>query len=119
MRRAATCVDSQSRHVEHRVCGTDANPYLAAAAILAACHHGVLEKLDPGAPVEGNGYAQAQSLLPTDWLSALNALDRSAWARDVFGAGFLKVFLAVERAEYRQFMGEVGEQDWRWYLNQA
>ncbi|MDQ6465395.1 glutamine synthetase [Paraburkholderia madseniana] len=31
----------------------------------------------------------------------------------------LKVFLAIKRAEYRQFMGEVGEQDWRWYLNQA
>ncbi|MBI6633523.1 hypothetical protein YA0871_12700 [Pseudomonas paralactis] len=26
---------------------------------------------------------------------------------------------AVKRAEYRQFMGEVGEQDWRWYLHQA
>jgi glutamine synthetase len=29
------------------------------------------------------------------------------------------VFLAVKRAEYRQFMGEVGEQDWRWYLSNA
>lgn len=108
-----------SRHVEHRVCGADANPYLAAAAILAASHYGVREKLDPGAPVEGNGYAQATSYLPTDWLSALDALERSAWARDVFGAAFLKVFLAIKRAEYRQFMGEVGEQDWRWYLHQA
>jgi glutamine synthetase len=108
-----------SRHVEHRVCGADANPYLAAAAILAASHHGIHERLDPGAPIEGNGYAQATTLLPTDWLSALNALEQSDWAKDVFGAKFLKVFLAIKRAEYRQFMGEVGEQDWRWYLNQA
>ena len=27
--------------------------------------------------------------------------------------------LAIKQEEYRQFMGEVGEQDWRWYLNQA
>jgi hypothetical protein len=32
------------------------------------------------------------------------------------GQEFLGVYLAVKRAEYRQFMGEVGEQDWRWYL---
>jgi glutamine synthetase len=108
-----------SRHVEHRVCGADANPYLAAAAIIAASHTGIRQQIDPGAPIEGNGYAQADSLLPTDWLSALDALAASSWAQEAFGAAFLKVFLAIKREEYRQYMGEVGEQDWRWYLNQA
>ncbi|MOA02682.1 Gamma-glutamylputrescine synthetase PuuA [compost metagenome] len=108
-----------TRHIEHRISGADANPYLVAAAILAAVQRGVREQLDPGDPVEGNGYAQAATLLPTDWLSALNALERSEWARDAFGAEFLRVYLAVKRAEYRQFMSEVGEQDWRWYLNQV
>ncbi|MDH0484698.1 glutamine synthetase family protein, partial [Pseudomonas sp. GD04015] len=105
-----------TRHVEHRICGADANPYLAAAAILAGIHRGIRERLDPGAPVEGNGYAQATEHLPTDWLASLRALERSDWAREAFGAEFLGVYLAVKRAEYRQFMGEVGEQDWRWYL---
>jgi glutamine synthetase len=49
----------------------------------------------------------------------LRALETSTWARDAFGEAFLGVYLAVKHAEYRQFMGEVGEQDWRWYLNQA
>ncbi|MDG9881572.1 glutamine synthetase family protein [Pseudomonas sp. GD04058] len=108
-----------TRHIEHRICGADANPYLAAAALLGAVHHGVRQQLDPGAPVEGNGYAQATTLLPTDWLSALTALEHSSWARDTLGQEFLGVYLAVKRAEYRQFMAEVGEQDWRWYLTQA
>ncbi|MBA1376747.1 glutamine synthetase family protein [Pseudomonas brassicacearum] len=108
-----------SRHIEHRVCGADANPYLAAAAILAGIHRGIRQQRDPGAPIEGNGYAQATELLPTDWLTALSALETSAWAREAFGGEFLGVYLAVKRAEYRQFMGEVGEQDWRWYLHQA
>ncbi|ANJ58479.1 glutamine synthetase [Pseudomonas silesiensis] len=108
-----------TRHVEHRICGADANPYLAAAAILAGCHRGIQQRLDPGAPVEGNGYAQATTLLPTDWLSSISALERSSWARDALGQDFLKVYLAVKQAEYRQFMAEVGEQDWRWYLTQA
>ena len=41
------------------------------------------------------------------------------WARDAFGSDFLGVYLAVKSAEHRQFMAEVGEQDWRWYLTQA
>ena len=35
------------------------------------------------------------------------------------GEDFLGVYLKVKRAEYRQFMAEVSEQDWRWYLHQA
>ncbi|MDP3814479.1 glutamine synthetase family protein [Pseudomonas sp.] len=108
-----------TRHVEHRICGADANPYLAAAAILAGIQRGIREQIDPGAPIEGNGYAQAKALLPTDWLTALQALEHSAWARDALGQAFLDVYLAIKRAEYRQFMAEVGEQDWRWYLTQA
>ncbi|MBV7563884.1 glutamine synthetase family protein [Pseudomonas sp. sia0905] len=108
-----------SRHIEHRICGADANPYLAAAAILAGIHHGIREQIDPGAAIVGNGYEQATEFLPTDWLTALRALEASTWAREALGEEFLKVFLAIKQAEYRQFMAEVGEQDWRWYLNHA
>ena len=108
-----------SRHVEHRICGADANPYLAAAAILAGIHKGIREQIDPGPAIVGNGYEQARETLPTDWLTALRNLENSSWAREALGEDFLKVFLAIKWAEYRQFMGEVGEQDWRWYLNHA
>ncbi|WP_137817490.1 glutamine synthetase family protein [Pseudomonas sp. 2FG] len=110
---------AKSRHIEHRICGADANPYLAAAAILAGIHEGIKQQLDPGAPISGNGYAQATEFLPTDWLTALCALEQSEWAKAQFGEEFLKVFLAIKHREYREFMGEVGEQDWRWYLTQA
>ena len=110
---------ANSRHVEHRICGADANPYLAAAAILAGIHKGIREQIDPGAAIVGNGYEQARETLPTDWLTALRNLEDSSWARKALGEDFLKVFLAIKWAEYRQFMGEVGEQDWRWYLNHA
>ncbi|WPP44394.1 glutamine synthetase family protein [Pseudomonas sp. AN-1] len=108
-----------SRHVEHRICGADANPYLAAALLLAGIHRGLREGLDPGAPIEGNGYEQARETLPTDWLTALRSLERSAWAREALGEDFHRVYLAIKQEEYRQFMGEVGEQDWRWYLGHA
>src|SRR3546814_11102203 len=50
-----------SRHVEHRACGADANPYLAVAAVLAGIHHGIANKSDPGAAVVGNGYDRENS----------------------------------------------------------
>ncbi len=120
-RTASLCVSTGpacTRHIEHRICGADANPYLAAAAILSSIHHGISENVDPGEPVEGDGHTQAKGLLPTDWLTSLQALEQSSWARDALGKGFLGVYLAVKRAEYRQFMAEFGEQDWRWYLTQ-
>ena len=110
---------AKSRHVEHRICGADANPYLAAAAILAGIHHGIQNQIDPGEEIIGNGYEQARETLPTDWLTALRALENSAWAKEALGEDFLTVFLAIKWAEFRQFMGEVGEQDWRWYLTHA
>lgn len=110
---------ASSRHIEHRICGADANPYLAAAAILAAIHEGIRDERDPGPAIVGNGYEQATDLLPTDWLTALQALERSAWIKETLGERFIEVYLAIKRAEYRQFMAEVGEQDWRWYLTHA
>jgi glutamine synthetase len=47
-----------SRHVEHRVAGADANPYLVAALVLAGMLRGMDAQSDPGPPVTGNGYAQ-------------------------------------------------------------
>lgn len=110
---------ASSRHIEHRICGADANPYLAAAAILAAIHEGIRDGRDPGPAIVGNGYEQATDFLPTDWLTALQALEHSAWIKEALGDRFIEVYLAIKRAEYRQFMAEVGEQDWRWYLTHA
>ena len=110
---------AKSRHVEHRICGADANPYLAAAAILCGIRHGIKNQIDPGEEIVGNGYEQARETLPTDWLTALRALEHSTWAKEALGEEFLKVFLAIKWAEFRQFMAEVGEQDWRWYLTHA
>ncbi len=57
-----------SRHVEHRIAGADANLYLAVAAVLGAASRGIDQKMDPGPPVEGNGYAQVgERALPGSW----------------------------------------------------
>ena len=111
-----------TRHIEHRVCGADANPYLAVAALLAAVHHGLKHRLDPGAPVEGNGYAHAAEMgvkLPGNWFAALDLFANSELMRDYFGPDFHRVFVTVKRAEQDRFFSRVTELDYDWYLRNA
>ena len=54
-----------SQRIECRVGGADGNPYLVAAAVLAAALQGIEESLEPTAPVQGNAY-ELQDALPPD-----------------------------------------------------
>ncbi len=113
---------AKSRHVEHRICGADANPYLAVAALLAAIHHGLAHRLDPGPAIEGNGYEQAAALgssLPKNWFHALDLFSQSAHMKDYLGARCHHVFTAIKRAEQDRFFGQVTELDYDWYLRNA
>jgi glutamine synthetase len=106
-----------SRHVEHRICGADANLYLAVAAVLGAAAHGMRERLDPGPPVEGNGYAQpGERTLPASWPEALKLAAKSEFLEETLGRDFLKIFLAIKNQECARFSGEVSELDYAWYL---
>ncbi|HUQ12505.1 MAG TPA: glutamine synthetase family protein [Steroidobacteraceae bacterium] len=106
-----------SRHIEHRIAGADANLYLAVAAVLGAAAHGIEHALDPGAPVEGNGYAQGgDRSLPGSWRRALMLAERSEFLRDTLGAEFMKIFLAIKQQECARFSAEVSELDYAWYL---
>jgi glutamine synthetase len=109
-----------TRHVEHRVAGADANPYLVAALVLGGMLHGIEQRLDPGPPVSGNGYAQAANGdLPTQWHAALERASASDFVRDTLGADFLEVFLAIKRQESEKFGALVSDRDYEWYLDTA
>jgi glutamine synthetase len=109
----------ETRHLEHRVAGADANPYLAIAAVLAGMHKGIVENLDPGPAITGNGYAQAAADLPNDWPAALRLLKTSALLKEYFGERFLEIFHAIKAAECRRFSAQVSELDFEWYLTRA
>jgi glutamine synthetase len=111
-----------SRHIEHRIAGADANPYVAAAAVLAGVERGIAQGLDPGPPVTGNGYASApdrQHALPRTWQEAIDRAAGSAFLAEALGPDFLKVFLAIKRQECARFSAEVTELDRSWYLHSA
>lgn len=113
---------AKSRHIEHRVAGADANPYLAIAALLAGVHHGLSGKIDPGPPTVGDGYAAAASLksrLPSNWFSAVDQFVTSDLMREYLGLRFVEMFASVKRTEQDRFHEVVSTLDYDWYLKNA
>lgn len=110
--------NAANRHVEHRACGADANPYLAAAAVLAGMHYGIKNKIDPGQPVTGNAYRD-ERVLPVNWYHTLEAFDHSAFITDYFGAEFQRIYSALKWEERERFNAEVSSLDHQWHVRLA
>ncbi|MBN9434534.1 MAG: glutamine synthetase [Bosea sp.] len=108
-----------SRHLEQRVCGADANPYVALATVLAGMLEGIERGIDPGPPITGNGYEQIEPSLPTTWHAALAAARASRFLPERLGAEFVAHYLAIKEAECARFFAEIPDLDYALYLRLA
>src|SRR5207237_8529869 len=89
----------QARRIEHRASGADANPYLALAAVLAGVHHGLLKKIDPGAPAKGNVSRDPDPALPFTIDDALAKLAKADVLPAYFGEETLTLYRETKRIE--------------------
>jgi glutamine synthetase len=96
---------ASSTRLETRVVGSDANPYLAMAACLAAGLYGVRKGLPLNvAPTKGSGYAdKSNGVLPRNLWEATQAMKASPLARELFGEAFTDHFVRTREWEWRQF----------------
>ncbi|MEV6379039.1 glutamine synthetase family protein [Streptomyces sp. NPDC051773] len=91
---------STGRHVEVRLPGADANPYLALAAVCAAIHHGLTTHPDLPDPCTGDGYEDTTARpVPRDLVDALMSFDGSALAEHALGKGVVRHYA---RAAYHE-----------------
>jgi glutamine synthetase len=103
--------EAESLRVEHRFPGADANPYLAAAALIAAGLEGIASGRDPGPPVEGDADARGDLPRPPASLGeALAAFESSAFVNQAFGSKIAAHYAAHARAEWTATLGAVT--DW-------
>lgn len=108
---------ASSARVETRVIGADVNPYLAMAASLAAGLYGIRHRLDPGAPVAGNGYlAAGKERLPATLHEATERMKRSEVARELFGDAFTEHFVMTREWEWRQHLKSVTDWEYKRYF---
>lgn len=109
----------ESRRVEYRIAGADANPYLVVAALLAGLLHGMDNRIDPGPPTEGNAYDAAAPRLPRNWDAALELFGASAPLRRWLGDAFVDTYRIVKQAELEKFAAVVTPREYAWYLRTA
>ncbi len=107
-----------SRHLEHRLSGADANPYLAMAAVLAGIHHGLTHDIAPGPMVSGDGYAAGERL-PTDWAHATALFEGSRLLADYWGGRAAELFATIKRVEQERYNAVVTPLDYDWVLRSA
>lgn len=105
-----------SQRLEFRASGADANPYLVAAAVIAAGIQGIHDGIEPEEAVTGNAYAVEDQLpdrlrLPTHLREAANLLRGSRLARDWLGDAFVDHFAATREWEAREYERHVN--DWQ------
>lgn len=96
-----------ARRVENRLPGADANPYLAIAASLAAGLHGIEQRLQPQAPVQGEFSVPEHLSLPCTLHAALARLTRSELARELFASEFIEGYVATKTMELSDFFDEI------------
>ena len=95
--------DPESRRVENRLSGADANPYLAKAASLACGYLGMIEGLKPSEPVTGSAHDLPFSL-PRNLDESIRRLKECEPLIAVLRAPFVAAFTLVKEAEYEVFL---------------
>ena len=106
----------KSQRVEFRVGSADANPYLAAAAVIGAGLLGIEKGLKLGNPLKGNAYDVQESLseivqFPTNLRDSTANLKASKEARELFGKEFVDHFVTTREWEVREY--EKAITDWQ------
>lgn len=87
-------------HLEIRIPGADANPYLVLATVLAACRHGIQHELQPPPATEGNAYdAPDAPPLPATLDTALHAFHTGTTAPDLLGKDVVAHYLTAAQIE--------------------
>ena len=109
----------QSTRIECRIPGADCNIYLAFAASLASGLRGIVDQLEPPVVFEGNIY-QAKELpqVPKTLKDAIEAFEKSTFAREAFGEDVVNHYLNFYRKEQAAYEKSVTDWERQRYFEQ-
>lgn len=106
-------------HLEHHVAGADANPYLLLTAILVGAHHGLTDKIEPGASIEGGSYEQMGLSLPNSLRDALRELDESEIMTKYIDPKYIGILVTCKENELEELEHLTLDLEYNWYLYTA
>ena len=99
---------------ELRLADGAANPYLLAAAVLAAGADGIENSRDPGERLDINMYTEGDKAtnakkLPLNLLDALRALEKSTVLKEAFGEKVIKSYVHLKQTEWNEYCRHLTE----------
>ncbi|HMI36070.1 MAG TPA: glutamine synthetase family protein [Steroidobacteraceae bacterium] len=95
--------DPESRRVENRLGGADANPYIAIASSLACGYLGMVQNLRPSEPISGSAHDLPWDL-PRSLDDALKRLTECQPLVQLLGQPFVSAYTIVKQAEHEVFL---------------
>lgn len=96
--------DTKGVRVECRIGGSDLNPYLAQAAMLAAGIKGIEDKMKLSPPTSGDVYEDAKAAdIPQTLRAATETLRKSAFLREAFGDDVIDHYTRCAEWEQEEF----------------
>ena len=93
----------ENMRLENRLPGADANPYIAIAGSLLCGYLGMINKIEPTAPVEGRAYERRNLRLPFSLESALERMEQCQDVKELLGEKFCRGYIAVKRVENENY----------------
>lgn len=109
-------VAGKNTRVENRIGSSDANPYLLAAAQLAAGLDGIERQLDPGEPADHNvAEDPSYRLVPLHLPGAIEALLQDVVLTNALGTELCELYAAVQQLVWRRHQEHVSDWELREY----
>ena len=105
-----------SRRLEQRVSGADANPYLVFAVLLSSVIEGIAQQLDPGEPIEGDGYEQPGKPLPLYLPQAIELFEASDFIERSLGKELRRIYSLSKWQENAEFRTRISELEYHSFL---
>ncbi|MGW4442014.1 glutamine synthetase family protein [Streptomyces sp. NPDC004682] len=107
------------RHLEVRVAGADANPFLAVAAVIAGVVDGITSDVKPPKPVPGNSYNTTAPRVAESLNEALDVFQESRIAMEAFGRDAVAHYSTLGHNAIRTHARMVSDADRELFLSRS
>lgn len=107
---------SSARRIEHRLAGSDTNPYLVLAAILGGIFYGLEKKIDPGPPIKGFTDGSPKGM-PPNWGAAIVQFSGSKKMAKIFSDQFIDMLITTKTYEFKEFSKMISSAEYQAYLD--